>query len=193
MPDDIDARLASLTLSHIDIGEFSPGRREYTGILTGGAGKTVIEASPVQPGATVEIVPSDVDGDLENGHQAGVDAGTEVTVTVTSVDGSRRRVYSVLVEVPPCLDGLGEDFGLVTYEGGGIAQLEGCARRLSVRAVYAWDGNAYVSYILDAPAFVNERFRALFPDDLPADTPLIAQRDVPAASDTGSSEGASGE
>ena len=47
MPDGIDARLASLTLTHIDIGEFSPGRPVYTGILAGGAGKTVIEASPI--------------------------------------------------------------------------------------------------------------------------------------------------
>ena len=177
MPDAADARLASLTLSHIDIGEFSPGRREYTGILTGGAGKTVIEASPVQPGATVAIVPSDVDGDLENGHQAAVDAGTEVRLTVTSVDGSRRRVYRVRVEVPPCLDGLGEDFGLVTYEGGGIAQLEGCVRRLSVRAVYAWDGSAYVSYILDAPAFVNEAFVALFEGGIAHGTQLLARRE----------------
>ncbi len=187
MPDAADARLASLTLSHIDIGEFSPGRTEYTGILSGGAGKTVIEAPPVQPGATVAIVPSDVDGDLENGHQAGVDAGTVITVTVTSEDGSRRRVYRVRVEVLPCLDGLGEDFGLVTYEGGSIAQLEGCARRLSVRAVYAWDGNAYVSYILDAPAFVNEAFVALFEGGISHGTQLLARREP--TSDPGAADG----
>ena len=187
MPDAADARLASLTLSHIDIGEFSPRRTEYTGILSGGAGKTVIEASPVQHGAMVEILPSDVDGDLENGHQAGVDAGTEVTVTVTSEDGSRRRVYRVRVEVLPCLDGLGEDFGLVTYEGGSIAQLEGCARRLSVRALYAWDGSAYVSYILDAPAFVNEAFVALFEGGISHGTQLLARREP--ASDPGTEDG----
>ena len=174
MPNAADARLASLTLSHIDIGEFSPRRTEYTGILSGGAGKTVIEASPVQPGVMVEIVPSDVDGDLENGHQAGVDAGTEVTVTVTSEDGSRRRLYHVLIEVPPCLDGLGDEFGLVTYEGGSIASLEACARRLSVRAVYGWDGSAYVSYILDAPAIVNEAFVALFEGGISHGTQLLA-------------------
>ena len=186
MPDAADARLASLTLTHIDIGEFSPGRTEYTGILTGGAGKTVIEASPVQPGATVGIVPSDVDGDLENGHQAAVDAGAEVRVTVTSEDGSRRRVYRVRVEVPPCLDGLGEDFGLVTYEGGSIARLEECAQRLSVRAVYAWDGSAYVSYILDAPAFVNEAFVALFEGGISHGTQLLARREPARATpDTG--------
>ena len=194
MPDGIDARLASLTLTHIDIGEFSPGRTEYTGILTGGAGKTVIEASPVQPGATVAIVPSDVDGDLENGHQAGVDAGTEVRLTVTSEDGSRERVYRVAVEVPVCLRGLkSARFSLVVYAGGRFGQLEGCARRMQVTAFYSWVDGDFVRYLLGAPDFVNERFRALFPDGLPADTPLIAQRDLPAASDTGSSEGEGGE
>ena len=194
MPDGIDARLASLTLTHIDIGEFSPGRTEYTGILTGGAGKTVIEASPVQPGATVAIVPSDVDGDLENGHQAGVDEGTEVRLTVTSEDGSRERVYRVAVEVPECLRGLkSARFSLVVYAGGHFGQLEGCARSKQVTAFYSWVDGDFVRYILGAPDFVNERFRALFPNDLPADTPLIAQRDLPAAPDTGSSEGEGGE
>ena len=194
MPDGIDARLASLTLTHIDIGEFSPGRTEYTGILTGGAGKTVIEASPVQPGATVAIVPSDVDGDLENGHQAGVDAGTEVRLTVTSEDGSRERVYRVAVEVPECLRGLkSARFSLVVYAGGRFGQLEECARRNQVTAFYSWVDGDFVPYILRAPDFVNERFRALFPNGLPADTPLITQRDLPAASDTGSSEGEGGE
>ena len=187
MPDAADARLASLTLSHIDIGEFSPRRTEYTGILSGGAGKTVIEASAVQSGAMVEIVPSDVDGDLENGHQAGVDAGTEVTVTVTSEDGSRRRVYRVLIEVPECLDGLGDEFGLVTYEGGSIASLEACARRLSVQAVYAWDGSAYLSYILNAPAFVNEAFVVLFEGGISHGTQLLARREP--ASDLGAEDG----
>ena len=194
MPDSFDARLVSLTLTHIDIGEFTPRRTEYTGILIGGAGKTVIEASPVQPGATVAIVPSDVDGDLENGHQAGVDAGTEITLTVTSEDGSRERVYRVAVEVPECLRGLTRGrFSLVVYAGGHFGQLEGCARRKQLTAFYSWVDGDYVPYILGAPDFVNERFRALIPDDLPADTPLIAQRDVPAASDTGSSEGERGE
>ena len=179
MPDAADARLASLTLTHVDLGEFSPDRPVYTGILTGGAGKTVIEALPVQDGATVDIVPTDVDGDLENGHQAAVDAGTEVTVTVTSEDGARKREYRVLIEVRECLDSLAHDFRLVTYEGGGIGALEACARSLSVTAVYASDGNVYVSYILGAPAFVNERFVALFPDGIPAGTSVVARHPTP--------------
>ena len=146
MPDGIDARLASLTLTHVDLGEFSPDRRVYTGILSEGARETVIDASAVQSRAKVEILPIDVDGDPENGHRAAVDDGAEVTVTVTSVDGSRRRVYRVLIEapappVPPappappapgddCLRGLVDArFSIVTYEGGSVADLEVCARR----------------------------------------------------------------
>ena len=46
------------------------------------------------------------------------------------------------------------DFSLVAFEGGGIADLEACARSLPVAALYAWDGSAYaLSYILDAPLF----------------------------------------
>ena len=60
-------------------------------------------------------------------------------------------------------------------------------------AFYSRVDGDFVPYILGAPDFVNERFRALFPDNLPADTPLIAQRDLPSASDTGSSEGESSE
>ena len=48
MPDAADARLASLTLTHVDLGEFSPERRVYTGILSEGARETVIDASAVQ-------------------------------------------------------------------------------------------------------------------------------------------------
>ena len=181
-----DARLASLRINHVDLGEFSPERTDYTGILVDGVARTVIEASAVHSEATVAIVPSDVDGDLENGHQFALDDGTEITVTVTSADGSRKRVYRVLVEVPPCLDGLGDDFGLVTYEGGSIARLEECARRLSVQAVYGWDGNAYVSYILDAPAFVNEAFVALFEGGISHGTQLLARREPALATpDTG--------
>ena len=187
MPDAADARLASLRINHVDLGEFSPDRTDYTGILVDGVARTVIEASAVHSEATVAIVPSDVDGDLENGHQFALDDGTEITVTVTSADGSRKRVYRVLIEAPECLDGLGDDFGLVTYEGGSIARLGACARRLSVRAVYGWDGAAYVSYILDAPAIVNEAFVALFEGGISHGTQLLARREP--ASDPGTEDG----
>ena len=54
MPDAIDARLASLSLRDVDIGEFSGDSPEYEGIASEGATETTVEASAVQrqaPGA----------------------------------------------------------------------------------------------------------------------------------------------
>ena len=190
MPDAADARLASLVLSGVDIGEFSSARPSYSGVATAGTVETMVEAEAVQSGARVVIEPDDADGDAENGRQVALEQGAELTVTVSSADGSRRRVYRVVIEVPQCLDGLGGEFGIVTFAGGSIADLEACARSLSVTALYAADGERYVSYILDAPAFVNQAFSALFPDGLPAAAELLARSEPPpdAAAD-GDAEG----
>ena len=180
MPDAIDARLASLTLSGVDIGEFSSSQTEYEGVAADGVTRTMVEASAAQHQAAVAIEPADSD-EVADGRQAAVADGAEITVTVTSPDGTRNRVYLVRITVRECLGGLGADFSLVAYEGGGIADLEACARSLSVEALYAWDGSAYLSYILDAPLFVNEGFVALFPEGLPDGTELLARREPPPA------------
>ena len=188
MPDAADARLASLTLSGVDIGEFSSARTNYSGVATAGTVETTVEAQAVQSGASASVViePDDADGDAETGHQAAITDGAEITITVTSADGSRELVYRVDIEVPQCLDGLGDEFGIVTFEGGSIAELEECARSLSVTALYAADGERYVSYILGAPALVNQAFSALFPDGLPAGAELLARSEPPPAEpDTG--------
>ncbi len=201
MPDAIDARLASLALSGVDIGEFDGRRPVYVGVLGEGVSETTVEAETVQSGASVAITPADADDDAENGHQAAIEDGTEITVTVTSEDGSRTRVYRVRIgepeegepedgepeeedqepgRSPECLRGLvAGRFSLVVYEGGSLADLESCARSLSVTALYSWQDGDFVHYILGAPAFVNEGFVALFPAALPPDTPLIAQRELP--------------
>ena len=188
MPDAANARLASLTLSGVDIGEFSSARTDYSGVATAGTVETTVEAQAVQSGASASVViePDDADGDAENGHQAAIADGAEITITLTSADGSRERVYRVDIEVPQCLDGLGDEFGIVTFAGGSIAELEECARSLSVTALYAADGERYVSYILGAPALVNQAFSALFPDGLPAGAELLARSEPPPAEpDTG--------
>ena len=182
MPDAIDARLASLTLSDIAFGEFVPRQTDYEGVADEGVTQTTVEALAVQTGAEVAIDPPDAD-EATDGRQAAVADGAEITITVTSADGSRKRVYLVRIAVRECLDGLGADFSLVAYEGGGIADLEACARSLPVSALYAWDGSAYLSYILDAPLFVNEGFVALFPEGLPDGTELLARREPPPAPD----------
>ncbi len=65
----------------------------------------------------------------------------------------------------------------VVYEGGGVGQLEACARSLHVSALYVLDEGAFVSYILGAPEFVNRPFHELFPHGLPPLTPLVAASD----------------
>ena len=210
LPGAIDARLASLTLSGIDIGEFSAAREEYEGVAAEGVTETTVMAEALQPRATVAIDPPDADEDAENGRQAAVEDGTEITVTVISEDGSRTRVYSVriggaaeesageLVEEDTgvrepsadCLRGLTPvTFSLAIYEGGSVDELAACARGQSVSALYTQSEGRWIVFLLDAPPFVNVEFRAFFADGLAPITPIIAKREPPpepAEPDTGS-------
>ena len=187
MPDGIDARLTSLELSGVDFGAFSPAQREYEGVAPAGVTSTTVTAVAVQDGATVALAPSDAD-DEADGHQvarAGVD---EITVTVTSADGSRERVYRVSIAEPAeatpsasCLRGaVSVGFSLVISEGGGVDDLVACAERRHVTALYALDEGAWVSHILGAPDFVNAPFRALFANGVAALTPLVVRSEGPA-------------
>ena len=132
----------------------------------------------------VDIDPPDADEDTD-GHQVAVGGGAEITVTVTSANGSRMQVYRVaLGEAGPsaaCLGGaIAVGFSLVVYEGGSIEDLGACAESRNVTALYALSDGEYVSYILGAPEFVNEDFRALFAEGLPSLTPLTVKSDGPA-------------
>ncbi len=98
MPDAIDARLASLTLSGIDIGAFSSSTTEYEAVVGEGVAQTTVEATSVQRRTEVAIHPTD--GNEANGHQVSLQGVSEVTVTVTSADGNRTRVYRVTVQRP---------------------------------------------------------------------------------------------
>ena len=98
MPDAIDARLASLTLSGVDIGEFDPGRTDYEGAVADGVTETTVEAEAMQPRTDVAIDPPDADGDDANGHPVALQDLGEITVTVTSQDGSRKKTYRVQPE-----------------------------------------------------------------------------------------------
>ena len=55
-----------------------------------------------------------------------------------------------------------------------------CVEGRNVTALYALEGGEYVSYTLGAPEFVNEDFRALFADGVPALTPLTVKSEGPA-------------
>ncbi len=183
MPDAIDARLASLALSGVEIGEFESGKRAYEGVFEDDATETTVVAEAAQPGATVDIDPSDADEDAED-HQVALEGVGEITVTVTSEDGSRMRAYRVrLAEPAPaadCLRGaVTVGFSLVVYEGGSIEDLEACARGRNVTAVYALHEGDHVSYVLGAPDLVNARFGELYADGVPSLTPLITRSEGP--------------
>ena len=183
MPDAIDARLASLSLSGVDIGEFDRNLEDYEGTADDGVTVTTVEAAAAQDDAAVVITPADAD-EAADGRQVAVGGGAEITVTVTSADGSRTKTYSVRIEETgpsaSCLRGaIAEGFSLVVSEGGSIDDLVACAEGRAVTALYTLDGGEYVSYILGAPELVNEGFVALFADSIPALTPLIAKSEGP--------------
>ena len=194
MPDAIDARLASLTLSGVDIWEFDPGRTEYEAVVEDGVTETTVEAEAMQRRTDVAIDPEDADGDDANGHQVALQDLGEITVTVTSQDGSRTRVYRVRFPEtgwdpasapwPHCLRGaVSEGFSLAVYEGGSVEELVGCAESRGIVAFYALHEDAYAPYILGAPGFVNAGFLELFPDGLPPIAPLVAGSNGPPSAD----------
>ena len=183
LPDAIDARLASLTLSGVDIGEFSSRTEEYAGVLADGVTETTVAAEATQRRASVSIEPPDAN-QVAEGHQVAIEDVSEITVTVTSADGSRTKDYLVRFgdaaeaeqPVVACLRGaVTVGFSLLIYGGGSVDDLVACAQSRSVTALYVPHEGEYVSYILGAPAFVNEEFVALYRDGLPALAPLIAK------------------
>ena len=227
MPDAIDARLASLELEGVDIGEFSPLRTEYASEHVPHGNIATLTAVPAQEDASVHIEPADHDGDLSNGHHLRLLHGLEVTITVTSQDGSRERVYRVALadvaeeqapadvaeeqapadvaeeqapadvaeEQAPadvaeeqvtgpsasCLRGaVSIGFSLVVSEGGSLDDLVSCAHERHVTALYALSDGDWVSYSPDAPDFVNQDFAELFPEGVPALTPLTVRSEGPA-------------
>ena len=193
MPDAIDARLASLTLSGVDIGEFSSSNTEYEAVVSEGVTATTVEAEAMQRRTDVAIDPPDADTEVD-GHQVALQDLGEITVTVTSQDGSRMKVYRVQFPEtgwdpardawPHCLRGaVSEGFSLVVYEGGSVEELVSCAESRDIVALYALHEGVYVSHILGAPDFVNREFREIFADGLPLMVPLVAGSNGPPSAD----------
>ena len=189
MPDAADARLASLTLSGVDIGEFDPGRTEYEAVVADEVTETTVEAAAMQRRTDVAIDPPDADVEAD-GHQVALQDLGEITVTVTSADGSRTKTYRVRLGEEEaagpasCLRGdIAVGFSLVVYAGGSIEDLVACAEGRNVAALYVLDGGEWVSYIVGAPELVNRSFAGLFAEGLAALTPLIARSDGPASPD----------
>ncbi len=188
MPDAIDARLASLSLSGVDIGDFDPGRVEYEGTVAEGVTQATVEAGAAQRRARVAVDPPDADPETA-GHQVSVEGGPEITVTVTSGDGTRTTVYLVRVGETDegwahCLSGaVAAGFSLVFFEGGSLEELEECAQSRHVGRLYALEDGAWVPDIIGAPAFVNRAFGELFADGVPSVTALIAGSSGPSSGD----------
>ena len=137
MPDAINARLASLTLSGVEIGEFDPVTVDYEGTPGEGVTETTVEAVPAQSGASVDIDPPDADAGTE-GHQVSLD-GADITVTVTSADGSRTRVYRVALEAPPVELALTPAWTAIDWPGGGGVAIAEAGLPDTVVAIYRWD------------------------------------------------------
>ena len=130
LPDAIDARLASLTLSGVEFGEFDPGVAEYEGVTGNGVTETTVEAEAALRSATVLIEPADSD-EATDGHQLALEGIGEITVTVTSADESRTKVYQVRFsgasEEPSTAASLRGaitvGFSLLVYERAGVGWL----------------------------------------------------------------------
>ena len=138
MPDALDARLASLTLSGVEIGEFDAGTTEYEGTPAEGVTETTVEASALQRRTDVAIAPPDADKAAE-GHQIVLDGISAITVTVTSADGTRTKVYRVNLAVPPAELALTPVWTAIEWPGGAAAAIAEAGLPDAVVAVYVWD------------------------------------------------------
>ena len=143
MPDAIDARLATLSLSGVDIGEFDGGRTEYEGVPGEGVTETTVEATTVQRRTDIAIHPPDADGDDANGHQVSLDGVEEITVTVTSPDGSRTKTYRVTVRRPEVEVALAPTWTSIEWPGADgvtiVGPLQDGDIGDKVVVVYHWD------------------------------------------------------
>ena len=94
--------LATLELTHTTLTpRLAAETSHYNGITTVGTEQVTVTAASDDPGARVEITPSDTDPDA-GGHQVDLNVGDNaITVTVTAADGATARDYQVTVTRPP--------------------------------------------------------------------------------------------
>ena len=138
MPDALDARLASLSLSGVEIGEFDAGTTEYEGTPAEGVAETTVEASALQRRTDVAIDPPDTAVDTA-GHQVSLAGTGEITVTVTSADGTRTKVYRVTLALPPAELALTPDWTAIEWPGVDAIAIAEAGLPDAVVAVYVWD------------------------------------------------------
>ena len=139
MPDAIDARLISLTLSGVDIGAFDPGQTYYEGVIAEGGTEATVGAEALQRHADIVIDPPDTDGDDTNGHQVALPGVTEITITVMSPDRSRTRVYRVTFEPTAVELALRPMWTPFEWPGADGTAIDEAGLPEEVVAVYTWD------------------------------------------------------
>ncbi len=158
MPDAIDARLASLTLSGVDIGAFEGERTDYEGTPGEDVTQTTVEAVSMQPRTKVVIEPPDADGNPDNGHQVDLEGLAAITVSVTSADGSRTRVYRLQLEAPPVELTLAPTWTSIEWPGADGVAIADALRQAGildeVLAIYQWD-EATGNWLAYFPAFAD--------------------------------------
>ena len=99
----------------------------------------------------IAIDPPDGDGNEANGHQVALEGVSEITVTVTSADGSRERVYRVAFTQAVAEIALDTGWNTFAWPGGDGAAIADALRgdgdlandiSAAVAALYGWDGEA---------------------------------------------------
>ncbi len=180
LPDAIQAQLASLSLSDLDL-DFSARRLSYALDLPRELDATTVSARATQEIATISIKPFDADLNSENGHQVRLSGVGALSITVTSADGSRSWRYTVKLRRPTCFDGFNrfdeQRLSRVVFAGGSLDELKSCALQHSLTAVYHFDGQTWRGLFLDAPDFLSRPFHAHFADGIPAASVFIAARE----------------
>ncbi len=178
LPDAIQAQLASLALSDLEL-DLSPQRLSYSLELPPDLDETTVDATAAQEVAAVSIEPDDADADPDNGHQIALDGIKALTVTVTSQDGSRSREYRVTFERAACFDGQSEDVDellrTVEFAGGSLEELEACALEHGLSALYHFDGDSWRGLFFNAPDFLSRPFREFFAGGVPPGTSLTGR------------------
>ena len=98
-----NARLSSLMLSGVDIGEFDSETTAYAGAVDHAVTATTVTVS-ANNGASIGIEPVDSEASAP-GHQVALAVGAnEIAVTVTAWDGETTRTYTVTVTRKPSTD-----------------------------------------------------------------------------------------
>ena len=142
----------------LDIGDFDGERTNYEAIVGEGVTRTTVEAVSLQRRTKVVIEPPDADGNPDNGHRVDLEGLAAITVSVTSANGSRTRVYRLQLEAPPVELTLAPTWTSIEWPGADGMAIADALRQAGildeVLAIYRWDEatGAWLAYF---PAFAD--------------------------------------